>query len=98
MDSSTAHADTYIYRHHKGAITSNTGTELYSDFRNDQARSGVYIHDKKSLTLPLISRVAAISDPVLAIDLHATQMYQQGVAQFSSIKIDEDYKSPPIRF
>lgn len=53
---------------------------------------------KKSLTLPLISRVAAISDPVLAIDLHATQMYQQGVAQFSSIKIDEDYKSPPIRF
>ncbi|WP_274309362.1 nucleotidyltransferase [Solibacillus daqui] len=53
---------------------------------------------KKSLTLPLISRVASVSDPVLAIDLHATQMYQQGVAQFSNIKIDEDYKSPPIRF
>ena len=52
---------------------------------------------KKSLTLPLISRVGAVSDPVLSLDLHATQMYQQGMAQFSRIKIDEDYKSPPIR-
>lgn len=52
---------------------------------------------KKSLHLPLISRVGAVNDPVLALDLHATQMYQQGLAQFSSKKIDEDYKSPPIR-
>lgn len=52
---------------------------------------------KKSLRLPLISRVGAVNDPVLAIDLHATQMYQQGMAQFSRTKIDEDYKSPPIR-
>lgn len=53
---------------------------------------------KKSLSLPLISRVAAVSDPVLAIDLHATQMYQLGIQQFSNKKIDEDYKTPPIRY
>lgn len=53
---------------------------------------------KKSVTLPLISRVAAVRDPILEIDLHATQMYQQGMAQFSRTKIDEDYKSPPIRY
>ena len=53
---------------------------------------------KKSLSLPLISRVAAVSDPILTIDLHATQMYQLGVQQFSNKKIDEDYKTPPIRY
>ena len=52
---------------------------------------------KKSLTLPLISRVAAVHDPILEIDLHATEMYQLGIAQFSNKKIDEDYKTPPIR-
>ncbi|MGN7477221.1 nucleotidyltransferase [Solibacillus silvestris] len=53
---------------------------------------------KKSLSLPLISRVAAVEDPLLAIDLRATQMYQLGIQQFSDKKIDEDYKTPPIRY
>ena len=53
---------------------------------------------KKSLSLPLISRVAAVNDPILAIDLHATQMYQLGIQQFLNKKIDEDYKTPPIRY
>lgn len=52
---------------------------------------------KKTLQLPLISRVAAVNDPILEIDLHATEMYQLGIAQFSNKKIDEDYKTPPIR-
>ncbi|MBD8035545.1 nucleotidyltransferase [Solibacillus sp. A46] len=52
---------------------------------------------KKSVTLPLISRVAAITDPILSIDIRATQMYQLGIQQFSNKKIDEDYKTPPIR-
>lgn len=52
---------------------------------------------KKSLSLPLISRVAAVSDPILALDLKATQMYQLGIEQFSTQKIGEDYKTPPIR-
>jgi predicted nucleotidyltransferase len=57
-----------------------------------------YISDiKKSLSLPLISRVAVSKDPILAIDLRATKMYQLGIAQFSNKKIDEDYKTPPIR-
>lgn len=53
---------------------------------------------KKSLSLPLISRVAAVDDPILEIDLRATKMYQLGIEQFSTKKIDEDYKTPPIRF
>ncbi|MEG0472570.1 MAG: nucleotidyltransferase [Solibacillus sp.] len=53
---------------------------------------------KKSLHLPLISRVAAVSDPILELDLKATQMYRLGIEQFSTTKIDEDYQSPPIRY
>lgn len=52
---------------------------------------------KKSLALPLISRVAATSDPMLALDLRATTMYSLGVQHFSHKKIGEDYKTPPIR-
>ncbi len=52
---------------------------------------------KKSLSLPLISRVAAVNDPILEIDLRATEMYQLGITQFSNKKIGEDYKTPPIR-
>ena len=62
------------------------------------AKGQAYISEKKkSLSLPLISRVAAISDPLLELDLHATLMYSIGIAQFSHKKIDEDYKTPPIR-
>lgn len=53
--------------------------------------------NKKNITLPLISRVAASNDPMLALDLQATTMYQLGLAQFSTQKIDEDFKTPPIR-
>lgn len=53
--------------------------------------------NKKQISLPLISRVAASKDPMLALDLQATSMYQLGVSQFSTKKIDEDYKTPPIR-
>lgn len=53
--------------------------------------------NKKNITLPLISRVAASDDPMLALDLQATMMYQLGLAQFSTKKIDEDFKTPPIR-
>lgn len=52
---------------------------------------------KKNINLPLISRVAASDDPMLALDLHASTMYQLGLNLFSNKKIDEDYKTPPIR-
>ena len=52
---------------------------------------------KKELTLPLISRVAAVKDPMLELDLRATMMYSLGMQQISQKKIDEDYKTPPIR-
>lgn len=52
---------------------------------------------KKEIALPLISRVAASNDPMLALDLQATTMYHLGLSQFSTKKIDEDFKTPPIR-
>lgn len=52
---------------------------------------------KKEMSLPLISRVAASDDPMLALDLQATLMYQLGLSLFSTKKIDEDFKTPPIR-
>ncbi len=53
--------------------------------------------NKKEFELPLISRVASIKDEMLAIDIQATTMYGLGVQLFSSKKIDEDIKTPPIR-
>lgn len=52
---------------------------------------------KKNFKLPLVSRVAAIKDDMLALDIHATMMYTLGLAQFSEKKISEDLKTPPIR-
>lgn len=52
---------------------------------------------KKQIELPLISRVGKASDPMLALDIHAAQMYQLGMQQFTKQKISEDYQSPPIR-
>ncbi len=53
---------------------------------------------KKDVSVPLISRVAAVKDPMLDLDLHATMMYNIGLQQFSAKKIDEDIKTPPIRY
>lgn len=52
---------------------------------------------KKNLELPIISRVAASKDELLAIDLHATQMYGLGIQLNTNKKIADDYKTPPIR-
>jgi len=52
---------------------------------------------KKNLELPLISRVAQAKDPMLQIDIRASEMYALGVEHFSNKKIDGDYKLPPIR-
>lgn len=52
---------------------------------------------KKELQLPLISRVAQVKDPMLAIDIRASEMYALGIELASKNKIDGDYKTPPIR-
>ena len=57
-----------------------------------------YIREqKKNLELPLISRVAASKDELLAIDLHATKMYALGIQLYTNNKINDEYKTPPIR-
>ncbi|RUL55922.1 nucleotidyltransferase [Lysinibacillus antri] len=52
---------------------------------------------KKSFTLPLISRVASTKDPMLALDIRASEMYAQGVNLISKQKLEMDYQTPPIR-
>ncbi|MEO4053634.1 nucleotidyltransferase [Solibacillus sp. CAU 1738] len=52
---------------------------------------------KKHFDLPLISRVAAVQDNLLEIDLHATTMYGIGINLHTNKKIDGDFKTPPIR-
>lgn len=49
---------------------------------------------KKHMTLPLISRVAAVQNAMLALDIQATTMYQQGLPCQT---IHDDYNVPPIR-
>lgn len=62
------------------------------------AKGQAYLSEKKKeLRLPLISRVAQVKDPMLAIDIRASEMYALGIELSSKNKIDEDYKTPPIR-
>lgn len=53
--------------------------------------------NKKNLSLPLVSRVAATKDSLLTYDIHATDMYMLGL-QSSTIHdpIGLDYRNPPI--
>ena len=54
---------------------------------------------KKEFTLPLISRVAATDDKMLAVDLHAAEIYNFSVETGRSPhKLPKDYQTPPIRF
>lgn len=53
--------------------------------------------NKKHFTLPLISRVASLKDPILLLDIRASFIYGEGVKLISNKKIDGDYKTPPIR-
>lgn len=53
--------------------------------------------NKKAFRLPLISRVASIKDPILALDIRASEMYAQGIYHYSNQTIPGDYNTPPIR-
>ena len=52
---------------------------------------------KKELSLPLISRVGSSDDPMLAIDLHATLIYNLALQHLNIKKLSGDIKTPPIR-
>lgn len=52
---------------------------------------------KKQFQLPLISRVASANDPMLSLDIRATDMYALGVEMASGELIAGDYQTPPIR-
>ncbi|KGR73791.1 nucleotidyltransferase [Ureibacillus sinduriensis] len=52
---------------------------------------------KKQFPLPLISRVASTNDPMLLLDIRATDMYALGVEMASGELIAGDYQTPPIR-
>ncbi|QDQ01599.1 nucleotidyltransferase [Lysinibacillus fusiformis] len=54
---------------------------------------------KKDFTLPLISRVAATKDTMLAVDIHATEIYNLSIEHGTQQgKLPKDYQTPPIRF
>ena len=60
---------------------------------NETGRS--YLNSvKKDLKLPLISRVATSEDPMLRLDIRATDLYFTGLN--SSHSIGCDYHTPPI--
>jgi len=52
---------------------------------------------KKQFQLPLISRVASTKDPMMLLDIRATDMYALGVQLTSGKLISSDYQTPPIR-
>ncbi|WP_107923171.1 nucleotidyltransferase [Lysinibacillus parviboronicapiens] len=54
---------------------------------------------KKDFTLPLISRVAATKDNMLAVDIHAADIYNLSIEQGTQQeKLPKDFQTPPIRF
>ncbi len=53
--------------------------------------------NKKNLSLPLLSRVAATKDSLLSYDIHATNMYMLGLQSVTDHNlIGMDYRKPPI--
>lgn len=53
---------------------------------------------KKNIELPLISRVASTSDAMLAIDIHAAELYNLSIEQGTkNLTLPKDYQTPPIR-
>ncbi len=53
---------------------------------------------KKDIELPLISRVAATNDAMLAIDIHAAELYNLSIEQGTKDRpLPKDYQTPPIR-
>ncbi len=53
---------------------------------------------KKDIELPLISRVAAANDAMLAIDIHAAELYNLSIEQgVTAQSLPKDYQTPPIR-
>lgn len=52
---------------------------------------------KKQFQLPLISRVASTNDPMLQLDIRATDMYALGIELSTGSQIPSDYQTPPIR-
>lgn len=62
------------------------------------SKGQAYISEnKKHFKLPLISRVASTKDPMLELDIRASDMYAQSVTLASNQKINGDYNTPPIR-
>jgi predicted nucleotidyltransferase len=53
--------------------------------------------NKKQFLLPLISRVASIKDPMLTLDIRATDMYALAIELMTGKQIAVDYQTPPIR-
>ncbi len=54
---------------------------------------------KKDIELPLISRVAAAKDAMLAIDIHAAELYNLSIEQgVTALSLPKDYQTPPIRY
>ncbi|MFS0614913.1 nucleotidyltransferase [Lederbergia ruris] len=54
---------------------------------------------KKDLEIPLISKVSAQQNQMLALDIKATQIYAHGLQEsFRSKLRDYEYKQPPIMF
>ncbi|MFJ8234469.1 nucleotidyltransferase [Ureibacillus sp. NPDC094379] len=89
-----AHIYTGITKEQLHAFTSPTYIRLLGMTTNGQAYLSA---NKKNFELPLISRVASTKDPMLALDIHASDMYSLGVQLSSNKKIDGDYNTPPIR-
>lgn len=88
------HIYTGITKDQLHAFNSPTYVRLLGMTENGQRYLSTY---KKQIELPLISRVAATKDSMLTLDIQATTMYNLGLRLFSTEKIDEDIKSPPIR-
>lgn len=52
---------------------------------------------KKNFKLPLVSKAASFSDPSLAVDIHASDMYKLGITQGAGPSIiGSDYTTQPI--
>ena len=88
------HIFTGITREHLHAHQTPTYIRILGMTQNGQK----YLSQvKKELDLPLISRVGSNNNPLLALDLHATTIYNLCLQHIGAKKIDGDIHTPPIR-
>ncbi len=89
---------THIFTGFTYAMRSKMTTPAYLRLLGMTTKGQLYLNEhKKRLKLPLVSKAAAFSNPSLAMDIHASDIYALGIGNgIATSRIGVDYDTHPI--